>query len=50
MQLSRNVTKLRASDGASLGTFAVGSGPYRIAFEGANIWVTNSGSASVSKL
>ena len=39
---SNNVTKLRASDGASLGTFAVGDCPVGIAFDGANIWVGNS--------
>jgi YVTN family beta-propeller protein len=44
------VTKLRASDGALLGTSGVGSSPVGIAFDGANIWVTNSGSASVTKL
>jgi DNA-binding beta-propeller fold protein YncE len=35
------VTKLRASDGATLGTFPVGSLPRAVAFDGANIWVTN---------
>ena len=44
------VTKLRASDGASLGTFTVGSFPSGVAFDGANIWVANQGSASVTKL
>jgi len=38
-----NVTKLRASDGANLGTFTVGGLPYGIAFDGANIWVANGG-------
>jgi hypothetical protein len=47
---SNNVTKLRASDGANLGTFPVGSLPQGIAFDGANIWVANAGSNSVSKL
>ena len=46
---SANVTKLRASDGASLGTFAVGLDPQAVAFDGANIWVTN-GSNDVTKL
>jgi DNA-binding beta-propeller fold protein YncE len=37
------VTKLRASDGAVLGTFGVHGGtPYGIAFDGENIWVTAS--------
>ena len=44
------VTKLRASDGAVLGTFAVGTQPYGVAFDGANVWVTNNGSNTVSKL
>jgi DNA-binding beta-propeller fold protein YncE len=43
------VTKLRASDGANLGTFSVGGGPYGVAFDGANVWVTN-GNGTVSKL
>ena len=38
---SDNVTKLRASDGAALGTFAVGSTPDAVAFDGTSIWVTN---------
>jgi sugar lactone lactonase YvrE len=44
------VTKLRASDGANLGSFPVGSGSNQVAFDGANIWVTNSGSSTVTKL
>ena len=44
------VTKLRASDGALLGTFSVGSNPYSVAFDGANIWVTSFYSNTVSKL
>src|SRR6266511_536213 len=44
------VSKLRASDGATLGTFSVGSGPLGVAFDGADVWVTNSGSNNVSKL
>jgi DNA-binding beta-propeller fold protein YncE len=42
-------TELRASDGAALGTFPVESGPDGIAFDGANIWVANAGSNTVSK-
>lgn len=45
-----NVTKLRASDGANLGTFPVGRGPAAIAFDGTSIWVANSNSNSVTKL
>ena len=47
---SRTVSKLRASDGASLGTYTVGTGPQGVCFDGANIWVTNSGDNTVSKL
>jgi DNA-binding beta-propeller fold protein YncE len=43
------VTKLRASDGANLGAFPVGSLPNAVAFDGANIWVANYNSSSVSK-
>ncbi|MBV8279269.1 MAG: hypothetical protein JO170_28955 [Verrucomicrobia bacterium] len=34
----------------ALGTFAVGAGPAGIAFDGTNIWVTNSVGNSVTKL
>jgi hypothetical protein len=44
------VTKLRASDGANLGNFSVGSASFGVAFDGANIWVANQGSNTVSKL
>ena len=44
------VTKLRASDGTVLGTFAVGTQPMGVAFDGANIWVTNDVSNTVTKL
>jgi hypothetical protein len=42
--------RARASDGAAQGTFLVGSGANGIAFDGANIWVANYFSDSVSKL
>jgi len=47
-----NVTKLRASDGANLGSFPAGNGnPNSIAFDGTNIWVaTNGASNNVTKL
>jgi len=48
--MSNTVTKLRASDGMRLGTFSVGSYPLGIAFDGANIWVTNTNSNTVNKL
>jgi hypothetical protein len=49
---SGNVTKLRASDGACVGTctFPAGSGPRAVAFDGANIWVANEASNNVTKL
>jgi DNA-binding beta-propeller fold protein YncE len=47
---SNSVTKLRASDGAHLGTFSVGNYPFGIVFDGANIWVTNTNSNTVNKL
>jgi hypothetical protein len=48
---SNNVTKLRASDGANLGTFTVGISPFGVAFDGASIWVTNNTpSGTVTKL
>jgi len=43
-------TKLRSTDGANLGTFAVGKAPIGVAFDGANIWVANAGGNTVSKL
>src|SRR5271165_4200477 len=45
---SNNVTKLRAADGANLGTFNVGSIPIGVAFDGANIWVANENSNTVT--
>ncbi len=42
--------KLRTSDGAVLETFTVGTLPLQVAFDGANIWVTNGRSDSVSRL
>jgi DNA-binding beta-propeller fold protein YncE len=49
---SNNVTKLRASDGVCVGTFTVatGTGASGVAFDGANIWVTNGTSNTVTKL
>ena len=48
-----SVTKLRAIDGARLGTFDVGIAQAGIVFDGANMWVTHSGGrigATVTKL
>ncbi len=45
------VMKLRPSDGANLGTFAVGERPRsQIAFDGTYMWVTNSAGNTVTKL
>jgi len=48
---SNNVTELRASDGATLGTFSLptSASPIGVAFDGANIWVTNINAATISK-
>jgi DNA-binding beta-propeller fold protein YncE len=46
---SATVSKLRATDGALLGTFPVGASPGFVAVDGANVWVTNGGSGTVSK-
>jgi collagen triple helix repeat protein len=43
------ITKLRASDGTTVGTFPVGMAPFGVAFDGANIWVANNVSNTVSK-
>jgi DNA-binding beta-propeller fold protein YncE len=48
--LGDNVTKLAASTGATLGTFPAGDRPSGVAFDGANIWVANQNSNTVSKL
>ncbi|MGA3091586.1 MAG: hypothetical protein ABSD75_23495 [Terriglobales bacterium] len=32
-----NATKLRANDGTEVGTFGVGTNPYGVTFDGANI-------------
>jgi DNA-binding beta-propeller fold protein YncE len=49
-RLGGTVTELRGSDGMSLGTFTVGTGPSGVAFDGANVWVVNFNSGTVSKL
>ncbi len=42
--------RLRATDGKVLGTFPTGKAPACVAFDGSNVWVNNSLSASVTKL
>jgi hypothetical protein len=41
------ITKLRASDGANLGTVTVGQYPEYLAFDGANVWVAIQGNNTV---
>jgi hypothetical protein len=36
------VSKVRASDGTTLGTFTVPSLPFGVAFDGSSVWVTSS--------
>ena len=42
--------ELVAATGGLVGTYAVGSGPMSVAFDGAYIWVVNNGSSNVTKL
>ncbi len=45
-----SVTKLRASDGVILGTFAVGDHPLGVVFDGSSIWVTGGNANTLTKL
>ena len=48
---STAVIKMRASDGALVGTFTFpNTDPFDMVFDGANIWVTNAGLNSVTKI
>ena len=48
---ANNVTKMRASDGATLGTYATGgTWPHGICFDGTNIWLANTITNTVTKL
>jgi len=38
---ANTVTRIRASDGEILGTFATGAVPVGIAFDGTHMWITN---------
>jgi len=49
-QGSNTVTKLRASDGTTVGTYSVGTAPWGVAFDGVNVWVTNRDSGNMTKL
>jgi hypothetical protein len=42
--------KVRAADGTILGYFPTGRSPNGVGFDGANIWVANGGTHTVSKL
>jgi hypothetical protein len=46
---AESVTKLRASDGALLGTFNIDAAG-GVAFDRANVWVTSESSGTVTKL
>ena len=48
--LDGTVTKIRVSDGGTVGTYSVGNGPRGIVFDGANIWVVNYEDDTVTKL
>src|SRR5579863_7335607 len=43
------VSKVRSSDGTTLGAFNVGSSPMGVTFDGSSIWVSNSLSNNVTK-
>jgi hypothetical protein len=43
------VTKLRAADGALEGTYDTGQVPNAVCFDGANVWVANQASNTLSK-
>ena len=43
------VTRIRVSDLSKAGVFPTGPTPTEMAFDGANVWVVNSGSNTVSK-
>jgi DNA-binding beta-propeller fold protein YncE len=47
---SNTVTKLRASDGSTLGTFPVGLTPSGIVFDGQSMWITNYRSSTIMKM
>jgi hypothetical protein len=46
----RSITKLRASDGAMLGTFSTPDFAAAMTFDGADVWVANPHQHSVTKL
>lgn len=48
--INTNLFKIRPSDGVILGQYTVGQSPFGLAFDGHNIWVTNTADATVSKV
>ena len=48
--ISDNVVKLDAATGSRVATVTAGTFPNGIAFDGANIWLTNFNSNTVSKI
>jgi DNA-binding beta-propeller fold protein YncE len=48
--VDNTVTRLRLTDGQSMGIFPAGKGPVGVAFDGANIWVLNTEDNTISKL
>ena len=48
--LGNGLFKIQPSDGTILGTYTVGKSPFGLAFDGGNIWVTNSADDTVSKV
>jgi len=48
--LGNGLTKIEPSSGTILGTYTVGKSPFGLAFDGGNIWVTNSADDTVSKV
>ncbi len=48
---ANNITKLQSANGSLAGGFSgFNGGPYGVAFDGANIWVTNFYTSNVSKI
>src|SRR5947209_4859561 len=48
--LDNTIIKLRAGDGANVGTFPTGHNPQYAAIDGASVWITNYDDNSVIKL
>jgi DNA-binding beta-propeller fold protein YncE len=47
---SSSVAQIEPRRGAIVNTFKVGKSPWSVIFDGTNIWVSNGGSNSVSRL